>query len=199
MKISDTTLYNLYLSNHAAKNNKGSAGKDSERSKTYPAEWRFNGKFGHGIVFKSIDEVRKYVNKVTGSKTYEKLWLENEGWRRSPNTKVSVAAKLNHNGEGIAGRAHIRESKIVLDTVCGFNEYTVLHELAHCLGHNHHGRSFRRDLVKLVSRFMGKEAGKGLKKEFKAFKLAFGEPRKPLSFEKWVEAKNRMEKARAVS
>ena len=76
------------------------------------------------------------------------------------------------------------------------NEYTVLHELAHCVGHWHHGRSFRQCLLKLVSRFMSAADAQFLKEEFKAGKLSVGNARKPMSFDQWVAAKTRMEKMR---
>ena len=60
----------------------------------------------------------------------------------------------------------------------------------------HHGRSFRRDLVKLVSRFMGRPQAAALKQAFKAHKLPYGEARKPLTFEQWKAARDRMVNAR---
>ena len=89
-----------------------------------------------------------------------------------------------------------RRGHITLDTKVGMNEYTVIHELAHCVGHWHHGRSFRQALLKLVSRFRGRATASFLKDEFKAGTLACGYGGKPLTFEKWVESKNRMEKMR---
>lgn len=204
MKISDQTLYNLYLLKHKAKQNKGEMGKDSERLKTYRAEWAFTSVNGSGIEFDNIEQVQKYVNKVTQSKTYGKLWLEAYESRKGKDygailrgNKISVASK-KRNGAGYAGMAYVRENHIVLDTKTGMNEYTVLHELAHCLGHMHHGRSFRKDLLKLVSRFIGVDASKKLKEEFKKAKLPCGEPRKPLSFDQWVTAKNKMKKIREM-
>jgi hypothetical protein len=68
--------------------------------------------------------------------------------------------------------------------------------MAHCLGHMHHGRSFRRDLLKLVSRFMGRPQANALKNAFKAHKLPCGDARKPLTFEQWKAARDRMVNAR---
>jgi len=47
------------------------------------------------------------------------------------------------------------------------NEYVLLHELAHSSGNMHHDISFRKDLLRLVSRFIGRDAAKILKEEFK--------------------------------
>ena len=194
--------YNEYLREHKNKQNKGERGRDSERLKTYRAEWAFQGVNGSGIEFESIEQVQKYINKVTKSKTYRKLWQDAYESRKDKDfgaifrgTQVSVAAK-KRNGAGNAGVAYVSENHIVLDTVHGMNEYTVLHELAHCVGHAHHGRSFRKTLMKLVSRFMGVASATALKKEFKERRLSYGDARKPMSFDQWVAAKTRMEKMR---
>ena len=193
--------YNQYLIKHHAKQNKGVRGQDSERLKTYKAEWRFQRKSGSGIEFKSIEEAQKYVNKVTKSKTYLALFVDAHEARKDMSSdmvtmgsKVSVSAKKRSTGRGTAGWA--RRGSITLDIHVGMNEYTVLHELAHCLGHWHHGRSFRQALVKLVSRFMGTAMAASLKEEMKAGKLSYGDARKPLPFDKWVASTVRMSKAR---
>jgi putative metallohydrolase (TIGR04338 family) len=194
--------YNEYLREHQVRQNKGERGRDTERTKTYRAEWNFYDTNGYGLEFENIAEVQKYIDKVTKSKTYIKLWQEAYESRKDKDfgaifrgTQVSVAAK-QRNGAGNAGIAYVENNHIVLDTKTGMNEYTVLHELAHCVGHPHHGRSFRRTLVKLTSRFMGTEAANALKVEFKQRKLPYGEPRKPKTFDQWMAAKARMENIR---
>ena len=194
--------YNEYLRNHQNKQNRGQRGRDSERLKTYRAEWAFQDINGSGRQFESIEQVQKYINKITKSKTYTKLWLDAYETRQNYDvgailrgTSISVAAK-KRNGAGNAGVAYVSQNHIVLDTKTGMNEYTVLHELAHCLGHAHHGRSFRQALVKLVSRFMGADVAKSLKSEFKNSKLSYGDARKPMTFDQWIASKNRMEKMR---
>ena len=187
--------YNEYLRNHAKKQNKGSRGKDSERQKTYEAEWRYQANFGSGREFSTIEEVQKYVDNVTKSKTYSKLVAEGSNIERLfTNNRVKVATKYRNTGRGTAGQA--TQGHITLDTKVGMNEYTVLHELAHCVGHWHHGRSFRQCLLKLVSRFMSAADAQFLKEEFKAGKLSYGNARKPMTFDQWVAAKTRMEKMR---
>jgi predicted metal-dependent hydrolase len=187
--------YNEYLRNHAKKQNKGSRGKDSERQKTYEAEWRYQANHGSGREFTDINEVQKYVDKITKSKTYSKLVAEGSSIERLfTNNRVKVATKYRNTGRGTAGRA--TQGHITLDTKVGMNEYTVLHELAHCVGHWHHGRSFRKCLLKLVSRFMSAADAQFLKEEFKAGKLSVGNARKPMTFDQWIASKNRMEKMR---
>jgi putative metallohydrolase (TIGR04338 family) len=189
--------YELYLMKHKAKQNRGATGKDSEMTKTYRAEWAFQKNFGSGREFGSIQEVQKYVNKITGSKTYGKLFVEaNEDnvVGLLAGNKVRVAAKPRSSGRGFAGIAS--RGHITLDALSGLNEYTVLHELSHCIGHWHHGRSFRRALVKLVSRFMGTGTATLLKEEFKRAKLPYGNAREPMPYENWRASVERMEAMR---
>jgi len=180
---SDEQLYNRYLRKHQRDQNKGQFSKDSERLKVYKAEWAFQSKITTQSL-KDVKEAQRYVDKVTGSVTYSKITTKNKG------SDIKLRAKKSHHGFGYAGMAY--RSEIVLDTDTGLNIYTVLHELAHTAGHRHHGRSFRQALLKLVSRFMGTEQASLLKAEFKASKLPCGEPRKPLTFEKWKAKRERI-------
>jgi len=191
LRGSEEYLYNQYLRKHLQSQNKGQTTKDSERLKTYKAEWAFRAKVPSLKRLKDIKAAQKYIDKVTGSVTYTKI-----DCNRRPNTQISCRAKKSSNGFGSAGLAY--NSHIVLDTYTGMDIYTVLHELAHTAGHRHHGRSFRQALVTLVSRFMGRESATMLKAEFKASKLACGEPRKPKTFDQWLAAKQRMEKMRGL-
>lgn len=199
---SDEDQYNEYLRNHQNKQNRGERGRDTERTKTYRAEWALYDTNGYGREFETISDVQKYVTKITKSKTYIKMWQDAYESRKDKDfgaifrgTHISVSAK-QRNGSGNAGLAYVEENRIVLDTHTGMNEYTVLHELAHCVGHAHHGRSFRQTLVKLTSRFMGTAAATALKKELKQRKLSYGEARKPKTFDQWMAAKARMESIR---
>jgi hypothetical protein len=197
MKISDRTLYQAYLLKHNAKQNKGAKGsRDSERSKTYKAEWAFVGANPSAIKgFKDVNEAQKFVTKVCQSKTWEKLWNENGRWEK---WVMNVPVRQKQTGHGRRTAAFTNGRSITVDPLCGLDAYTMLHELTHCLGHMHHGRSFRKDLLKLVSRFIGADASKALKAEFKKAKLPCGEPRKPMSFDQWVATKNKMKKIREM-
>lgn len=187
--------YKTYLLKHKANQNKGTIGKDSERQKTYDSEWAFQRQVNIQN-FKNLGEAQKFAKKIYKSKTWEKLW------RKGIETDVTrifgvspkVVAKQRSSGRGTAGWTN--GYTVTLDTLCGLNNYTLLHELTHCLGNMHHGRSFRKDLLSLVSRFMGREEAKILKSEFKKRKLSCGEARKPMSFEQWKASVIRMEKIR---
>lgn len=191
---SDEYNYNQYLGNHINKQNKGSRGKDTERLKTYRAEWKFQSQIDEGS-FDTIEEAQKYAKRIYKSKKWQKLWLESveDDALRLLGAQPKVVA-MNRRNKKMSG--YTDGFTVTLDMVSGCNKYTLLHELAHCLGHMHHGRSFRRVLLELVGAFMGTKEKKILKSEFKKHKLSFGNARKPLSFEKWMESKKRMEQMR---
>lgn len=182
--------YNEYLRKHERKQNKGAIGTDSEKTKTYKSEWAFQKEFKEIVQFNNIHDAQKRADQITKSSTWKKLREEKGRTVRD----VRVVEKQRSTGRGTAGWAS--GDKITLDQICGLDEYTLLHEMAHCLGNWHHGRSFRRDLLKLVSRFMGKDAATLLKQKFKEKKLACGEPRKPMEFDAWLESRERMMKMR---
>jgi len=181
-----------YLQKQKMGQNKGSYGKDSEKTKTYKCEWAFQREYGKIKDFDTIRQAQKRCDQITQSDTWKKLRAEHN---RSV-ADVIVKSKARNTGRKTAGWAC--GNTITLDMIVGLDEYTLIHEMAHCLGNWHHGRQFRRDLLKLVSRFMGRDAATILKAKFKEKKLACGEPRKPLSFEKWIEAKERMTKMRSA-
>lgn len=192
------TAYEEYVDRFNRKQNRGELSRDSEMWKCYRAEFAFLDKYvkaGNQVrKFTNIDQARKRAEKIYKTKKWERLWQSREFSRgsRSP----IVEQKIRNTGRGTAGWTNGR--RIVLDNKVGLNEYTLLHELAHCLGNMHHGRSFRKTLLSLVGAFMGSDAKKMLRAEFKERKLKFGERREPLEFEKWLEAKQKMEKIREV-
>lgn len=188
--------YKTYLLKHEAKQNRGSKGsRDSERLKTYQSEWAFQSRVKIPQ-FKDLKEAQKFAKKIYKSKTWQKLWNQSvEGdVTRLFASNPRVVQKERSSGRGTAG--HTNGYTVTLDSIAGFDAYTLIHELTHCLGHMHHGRSFRKTLLSMVGVFLGAEHKKVLKEEFKKRKLSFGEARKPLSYEQWMAAKERMEKMR---
>ena len=188
--------YKTYLLKHAAKQNRGAKGsRDSERLKTYQSEWAFQSRVKLPQ-FKDIKEAQKFAKKIYKSKTWQKLWNQSiEGdVTRLFASNPKVVQKARSSGRGTAG--HTNGYTVTLDSIAGFDAYTLIHELTHCLGHMHHGRSFRKTLLSMVGVFLGAEHKKILKEEFKKRKLSFGEARKPLSYEQWIAARERMEKMR---
>jgi putative metallohydrolase (TIGR04338 family) len=165
--------------------------RDSERSKTYRSEWAFQSKMGSGKEFKTIKEAQKYADKVTKSVTWGKVTRKNGGVGVNKTRLEYAASRRNGTTAGyafIGGRIKLYSS--------GMNEYTLLHELAHQAGYMHHGQGFRQCLVKLVSRFMGRDAAKALKAEFKERKLRMTVP-KIKEPEVWLKSYRRMKELRA--
>ena len=181
-----------YLQKQKMGQNKGSYGKDSEKTKTYKCEWAFQREYGKIKDFDTIRQAQKRCDQITQSDTWKKLRAEHN---RSV-ADVIVKSKARNTGRKTAGWAC--GNTITLDMIVGLDEYTLIHEMTHCLGNWHHGRQFRRDLLKLVSRFMGRDAATILKAKFKEKKLACGEPRKPMEFEQWLSTKERMAKMRSA-
>jgi len=162
------------------------ANKDSSKTKVYRAEWAFEEKFPHVKEKMTEKEVKNFFKRVIKSKTYKTM--------SNDRTPELTFMKDMGGYSRIAGRAWYDEVR--LSPATGMNKYVILHELAHTCGNMHHDIRFRIDLVKLVSRFLGVECAKGLKKEFKAKKLKMSVPSTVMSPLKWLENYNKMMKVR---
>lgn len=187
--------YETYLLKHKAKQNRGAKySRDTERLKTYKSEWAFQSR-AEIPDFKDLKEAQKFAKKLYKSKTWIKLWQksveEDVGKIFSGQPQVVGMSRRSKTMSG-----YTNGTTVTLCPTTGMNKYVLLHELAHCLGHMHHGRSFRQCVLSLVGAFMGAKEKKILKEEFKKKKLACGEPRKPMSYENWVASVRRMEKVR---
>ena len=158
--------------------------KDSNQSKVYSAEFKYHKVHGYGSKYKTIEECEKYVKRVTKSK----LWAELCGGDRKVITVDSFNAR---RWAGMTYGSHINLS------VSGYNQYVILHELAHCCGNMHHDVSFRRDLVRLVSRFLGREQAKTLKQCFLSDGLKMTIKNKIKSPSEWLASYNKMAAMRA--
>ena len=161
------------------------AHRDSAKTKVYRSEWEFIRTLGSGIKFATQKEADTYLKRVVASKTYEKL-------RGNKNAYVVMTQRRR---SVYAGRAYW-DGKITLDSACGMNEYTLLHELAHQCGNMHHDVSFRQAVVALVSRFMGRAQAKVREKTFKDFGLKMKLRTKVRDPEVWLNAYFRMKEAR---
>ena len=187
--------YETYLLKHKAKQNRGAKySRDTEKLKTYKSEWSFQSR-AEIPDFKNLTDAQNFANKLYKSKTWIKLWQksveEDVGKIFSGQPQVVGMSRRSKTMSG-----YTNGTTVTLCPTTGMNKYVLLHELAHCLGHMHHGRSFRQCVLSLVGAFMGAKEKKILKEEFKKKKLACGEPRKPMSYENWVASVRRMEKVR---
>lgn len=204
----DDMSYNDYLQSHAEKQNRGAyvtsqfgtryKTSDSERKKTYESEWSMENRMGKKIKsFSSLKEAQLFAQKIYGSQTWQKLWKDSpKNELTSLAQRPTIVAKQRSTGRGTTGWTD--GTTVTLDSVVGFNRYVLVHELTHCLGHMHHGRSFRKALLSMVGTFIGSEARLVLKEEFKKRKLQSGQSRKPMEFDKWIAAKERMKHMREL-
>jgi hypothetical protein len=186
--------YNEYLRKHRHKQNKGGGGRvDSEKSKTYQAEWAFQKRV-KVKEFENLKEAQKRAKQIYVTKKWQKVWKLESRTDRDLMKQPAVVLKERNTGRGTAGWTD--GWSVTLDSKAGLDEYTLLHELTHCLGHMHHGRSFRRALLELVGAFIGSDAKKILKEEFTKRKLKYGKARQPLTFAQWNAARKKMEMIR---
>ena len=160
----------------------GKYSRDSDRSKVYNAEFKYERAYGTGKQFKDVKEAQKYCNRILSSATWKKM------------SSVNCISLDTMSGNRTAGRAW--RNCIDLNIRSGLNQYVLLHEMAHSAGNMHHDTQFRIDLLKLVSRFIGKEQATYLKKCFKEKKLKLSINKNVLNPDAWMKMKLRMEKAR---
>ena len=138
--------------------------KDSSQSKVYSAEFKFTKEFlasgGSLIQFKDYNDAEKYLKRVLRSKLWENL-TKSKGHKE---VRLMPKKDMGYKSR-TAGVSWGRT--IQLCPRDGLNQYVLLHELAHSAGNMHHDVPFRQDLVKLISRFVGRDAAKLLKAKFR--------------------------------
>ena len=162
---------------------------DSGRNKVYKSEWATEAKFPEVKKSMTEKEITKFFKRVVKSKTYQTL-----SEKGNSNPSLEFMKTVNYNAR-IAGQATY--GKIRLQPSCGMNKWVVLHELAHTAGHMHHDVPFRQALVKLISRFLGTEVAKELKRQFRARKVKMTVSQVIMSPEKWLDNYNKMTALRA--
>ena len=183
--------YDRYvISRNQIKKTGRSAFRDSEQSKIYSAESLFIRKLRNAgktnVKFESYADAEKYMKRILSSKTWEKL---------SKRKNVKLIEKRDMGGRSrTAGMSW--GGTIQLCPRTGLNQYVLIHELAHSAGHMHHDVSFRQCLIKLVSRFMGAEAGQLLKDSFKEKGLKMYRHSTVMSPQQWKAFFDRAAKAR---
>jgi hypothetical protein len=170
--------------------------KDAGRQKTYNAEFaaiaEYRNKYPNDVKFKRLDwkQTQKYFKKIVKSKTYKDICIKQDASR--PGVTQPTLEKAHFRGR-TAGQATWYGSMRLAETNC---PYTIVHEFAHLCGNMHHDIGFRRDVIKLSSRFLGTEFAKMLKGQFKKSKLKVTVSQHIMTPEKWIESVMRMEKIR---
>ena len=162
---------------------------DSGKNKVYKSEWATERKFPEVKQSMTEKEITKFFKRVVKSKTYQTL-----SEKGNSNPTLEFMKTVNWNAR-IAGQATY--GKVRLQPSCGMNKWVVLHELAHTAGHMHHDLPFRQCLVKLISRFLGVEVAKELKRQFRKNKVKMTVSQTIKSPEKWLQDYNKMAALRA--
>ena len=184
--------YRKYLGEFHQRQNRGARyTRDTEKRKTYRAEWAYTRNMGGKDMFASIEEAEKFAKRIYKSKTWNKLWEENfrSGQTADVATRKPVILAAERESKRLGGYTDGHRVTLYKSGLC---KYTLLHELAHCLGHMHHGRSFRKTVLTLVGTFLGADHKKELKRCFKDQGLKYGDARKPKTFEQWQKSYTHM-------
>jgi hypothetical protein len=157
---------------------KGLTNRDSDTRRVYRSEWAFQ-KQVKIRKFDNIKQVQRRMDQILDSSRWYNLC--------GPFVTLEINTRM---GIATAGRA-FSNKKIQLSESTGMDEYTLLHELCHQLPNCfNHSIEFRSNLIKLVSSFMGRDAAKILKTEFKENKLKLSHS-KPQSPETWIKGVER--------
>lgn len=165
------------------------ARKDSSKTRVYQAEWKFEKEFP-GKPIKDQQEAQKFAEKVVGSSAWAKISES----RVAPRIEMKKDMGYHSATAGVAYGFGL----IKLCPRNGLNTYVLLHELAHSAGYMHHDLPFRKALITLVSRFMGRDAAKYLKECFKENGLKMTVRKtKLMSPTEWLDKYNKMEAMRA--
>lgn len=163
---------------------------DSGRNKVYQSEFATERLFPECRKNMTEKELTKFYNRVVKSKTYQSLVTE----RGQSNPALRFMKEVKYNAR-VAGQASYRG--VAIQPSCGMNKWVVLHELAHTAGHMNHDIGFRQTLVKLISRFLGTEVAKELKRQFRSRKVKMTVSQTIKSPLKWLEDYRKMETLRS--
>ena len=176
---------------HLRQNRGAKYTRDTEKRKTYRAEWAYTRNMGGKDTFASIEEAEKFAKRIYKSKTWNKIWEENfRSWQtENVGTRTPMIVAAQRDSKRLGGYTDGQRVTLYKSGLC---KYTLLHELAHCLGHMHHGRSFRKTVLALVGTFLGADHKKELKRCFKEQGLKYGDARKPKTFEQWQKSYTHM-------
>lgn len=144
--------------------------RDSQKKKAYTAEDILKPISAN---FKTIEETRAYVDKVTMSHFYQHQWPAASWSIRVRDGRGTTIARGGRRGINLPLWAR--------------TEYVCLHEIAHCVVPDaKHGWQWAQVFLQLVEHFMGRKAGEILKQSFINHRVRFRAPvkRAPLSDER---------------
>jgi putative metallohydrolase (TIGR04338 family) len=129
--------------------------RDSQRQKLYNAEGEAIHASKNRINFVTVGEIQRYVDKIVSSK-----W-----WKgRFDIKKIDVTD--GRRRRSAAGIRHIDETGTIKMPKFARNNWLTLHEMAHCVSHDDHGRGYAKNYLLLVKRFIGDDDYRLLKEAF---------------------------------
>jgi len=187
-------LYKEYIDKCGLKNRlidrRISMSRDSQAEKTYSSETLFdNANDDLNIKFKNIKEANEYAKKILKYKAWKKIMCPGLFKRPAPNIIFKSHKSLlgMYCGGGL----------IWLSTK-GMTSFTLIHELIHYAGYDHHDAFFRHAQIKIISAAVSRETASSLKEYYKADGLKCNLPKKikPLSYKDWKIKYLRLEDAR---
>ncbi len=135
-----------------------------QMSLVYEAEWGVH----EGRTFKSLRAAKTWLNTICRSRWFQAKFL--------PFYKFHL-----HDGPeavGASARRNGFECHIVLPKNMR-TELTILHELAHCVGHLSHNHDFCHAYLKLVKQFLGRESWDNLRYWFNDLNVKYWATRLP--------------------
>lgn len=167
--------------------------RDSQRSKLYAAERDTRGEHA-GRSYKTIDQCQAFADHVTKA-----------AWTKKHMPALALYRRTVQHGGG-ASYARTDHYTIWLPAWARC-DMVILHELAHCFvtshRYAHHGREFAHAFLRLVRRFIGRDAHAALRQSFRTHRvrctlrrsapLAGGQTQKrsgnPDALRRWRESK----------
>lgn len=164
---------------------------DTGMSRVYVAEEAFLQLYGKNNIedYATIKDAQKFANRVLKSKTWKKVRLNKRN--------IVKLEAMKNMGERARVHATSHGGKIRMSPTA-LNKYTLIHELAHEAGTAHHDVGFRKILVALVSRFIGRDAAKLLKSSFKSSGLKMTISTKIKPPKEWLILSRRLAESRLL-
>jgi len=147
--------------------------RDSQRQKLYDAEYNISIKLKiqkRNPSFNSIEEIQKFVTKLTSSKWFTKRWDLEANY-----ISHVIVKPLTRKSSNMIAYAHFNK---IYFTPEAMNTQIVLHELAHIITPcsfkiASHGRYFVKTYLELIKHILGPEAHKIFIQEFKRWRVKY--------------------------
>jgi putative metallohydrolase (TIGR04338 family) len=134
--------------------------RDSQRQKLYNAEGEAIHASKNRINFDSITEIQTYVDKIVAS-----------AWWKSRFDIRQIFVTDGRRRRSAAGIRHFDLTGTIKMPKFSRNNWITLHEMAHCVSHDDHGRGYAKNYLLLVKRFISDVDYKILKAAFVKYRV----------------------------